>query len=105
MKYSDHMQRYLIGSLGFVFAGSIGAFLLYVPMMSTLAVATIMLGMISMFALGLMARKPRIRRRNEHPNVHAWSVLPNDLVETKILPWPTAEPTARVTELTPSSRR
>jgi hypothetical protein len=101
MNHSDLIQRYLIGSLGFVFAGSIGAFLLYVPVMSALAVATIMLGMIGMFALGFMARKPRIRRRN----LHTWSVLPSDLEETKILPWPAAEPTASVTELRPSGRR
>jgi hypothetical protein len=101
MNRSDLMQRYLLGSLSLLFAGSIGAFLLYVPMMSALAVTTIVLGMMGMFALGFMARRPRIRRRN----LHTWSVLPGDLAETKILPWPTAEPTANVTELRPSSRR
>jgi hypothetical protein len=105
MNYSDLIQRYLLGTLGLLFAGSVGAFLLYVPMMSALAVGTILLGMICMFALGFMARKPTIRRRNHHPNLHTWSVLPGEVADTKILPWPTAEPASTVMELRPLGRR
>ena len=52
------MQRYLYGFLGLLFAVSLGAFLLYVPMLNAIAVAMILIGMALMFLLGFVARKP-----------------------------------------------
>jgi hypothetical protein len=94
MTHRDLTQRYLLTSLGLLFAASVGAFLLYVPMMSAIAVLTIMLGMICMFALGFMARKSRTYRTHTY-----LSKLP----DTKILPWPKVEPPARITELRPTT--
>lgn len=93
MTHRDLTQRYLLSSLGLLFAASIGAFLLYVPMMSAIAVGMIMLGMICMFALGFMARKPKTYRKHGYLS---------NLPDAKILPWPRIEPPARVTELRPA---
>ena len=47
------MERYVVSSLGVLLAGSIGAFLLYVPILPLAAVVLVLLGLILMFFLGL----------------------------------------------------
>lgn len=63
------IQRYLVGFLSFLFAASVAAFLLYVPMLPAIAVAMILMGLGVMFALGYLARQPlsyRARRKFGH---------------------------------------
>ena len=52
------VQRYLLGFLSLLFAASLGAFLLYVPMLPAIVVALILMSLLSMFALGFIARRP-----------------------------------------------
>jgi hypothetical protein len=47
--------RYLVILLALLLAGSIGAFLLYVPILTIVAAATITIGLVAMFLLGLCA--------------------------------------------------
>jgi hypothetical protein len=59
------VERYLkiaIGVLlGFLFLGSLGAFLLYVPVLPFAAVAVVLLGLILMFTLGLQIGRGTLR--------------------------------------------
>jgi hypothetical protein len=52
-----------------LFLGSMGAFLLYVPVMAVTAIVAILLGLILMFALGFQVggRRIRISRRRKDP--------------------------------------
>jgi xanthine/uracil permease len=73
MTQRDLTQRYLLIFLLLSFVGAVGAFLFYVPLMSAAAVTIIMLGMIGMFVLGFMTRRPRTYRRPSHSsNRHGW---------------------------------
>ena len=100
MTHRDLTQRYLLSSLGLLFVASVGAFLLYVPMLTAIAVATILAGMICMFLLGFIARGSR--RRQNHPPQALTTIHPPD---SKILYWPKTDLPARVTELRPTSPR
>ncbi len=77
------LQRCLLGLLSFLFAASLGAFLLYVPMLPGIIVAMILMGLAFMFALGFMTRRPSLRmlRRfgNKDSGSPSWrNLLPND---------------------------
>ena len=47
------MIRFLLASSGALFLGSIGAFFLFVPMLSIATVVWILVGLVQMFGLGL----------------------------------------------------
>lgn len=98
MTHRDLTQRYLLSSLGLLFVASVGAFLLYVPMLTAVVVATILAGMICMFLLGFIARGSR--RRQNHPPQAFTTIHPPD---SKVLYWPKNELPARVSELRPTS--
>jgi hypothetical protein len=47
------MQRVLLASSGVLFLGSTGAFFLYVPLLSIMTVAWMLVGLMLMFGLGV----------------------------------------------------
>ena len=49
------MERCLLIMLAVIFAGSVGAFFLFVPILPVVYVAAILTGLISMFGLGFFA--------------------------------------------------
>ena len=51
------MERYLAIFLGVLMLGSLGAFLLYVPILPLAVVVTLLLSLILMFILGVQARQ------------------------------------------------
>jgi len=51
----------LVVALGIVFAGTIGAFLLYVPVLTIFSVSAVLFGFLVMFGLGMQAGGRRIR--------------------------------------------
>jgi hypothetical protein len=59
------IERYLLSSLGALFAASIGAFLLYVPILPLAAIVVVLLGMVLMFFLGLHLGSQEILRIDE----------------------------------------
>jgi hypothetical protein len=59
------MERYLFSLIGLIFSGSIGAFFLYVPMWPITLVALLMIGLITMFVLGLFVGRERNQKSQE----------------------------------------
>jgi hypothetical protein len=59
--------------LGVLFAGSLAAFLLFVPLFTVTTVSTILLGLMVMFGLGVQAGGRRIRikrpKNSSYPSV------------------------------------
>jgi hypothetical protein len=59
------MERYFFSSLlslaGILFLGTLGAFFLFVPLISIASVTLILIGLASMFILGWLAGRRRIR--------------------------------------------
>jgi hypothetical protein len=55
------VERYLAIFLGVLILGSLGAFLLYVPVLPLALVVTLLLSLVLMFILGVHAGRRRIR--------------------------------------------
>jgi hypothetical protein len=55
------MERYLAIFLGILMLGSLGAFLLYVPVLPLAVVVTLLLSLVLMFILGAQTGRRRIR--------------------------------------------
>jgi hypothetical protein len=55
------VERYLASFLGVLMLGSLGAFLLYVPILPLAVVVTLLLSLALMFVLGVQAGRRRIR--------------------------------------------
>ncbi len=80
---AEDVVRYLTTALGVILGvlilGSLGVFLLYVPLLPFAAVVTILLGLILMFILGVQTGGGRItvlRRKNaSRSRVAEWSSL------------------------------
>lgn len=58
---AKQMERYLTIFLGVLMLGSLGAFLLYVPVLPFAAVVIVLLSLVWMFFLGVHAGRRRIR--------------------------------------------
>jgi uncharacterized membrane protein YedE/YeeE len=57
-------------ALGIVFAGTIGAFLLYVPVLTIFSVSAVLFGFVVMFGLGMQAGGRRIRVKRTKMSPH-----------------------------------
>jgi len=55
------VERYLAIFLGVLILGSLGAFLLYVPVLPLVLVVTLLLSLVLMFILGVHTGRRRIR--------------------------------------------
>jgi hypothetical protein len=69
------IERYLLSCLGALFAASIGAFLLYVPIMPLAAIVVVLLGMVLMFFLGLHLGGQEMLRTEEPDRKRALPAL------------------------------
>ena len=58
---SNSVERYLALFLGVLMLGSLGAFLLYVPILPLAVVVTLLLSLVWMFILGVQTGRWRIR--------------------------------------------
>jgi len=58
---AQQMERYLTIFLGVLMLGSLGAFLLYVPVLPFAAVVIVLLSLVWMFILGVQTGRRRIR--------------------------------------------
>jgi len=58
---AKQMERYLTVFLGVLMLGSLGAFLLYVPVLPFAAVVIVLLSLVWMFILGVQTCRRRIR--------------------------------------------
>jgi hypothetical protein len=77
MKLHMKLHMFLIAvviALGIVFAGTIGAFLLYVPVLTIFSVSAVLLGFVVMFGLGMQAggRRIRVKRTKMSPHIGAY---------------------------------
>lgn len=62
------MIRCLLTFVGLLFAGSIGAFLLYVPAFSVLTVSLLMFGVLTDFLLGVYVGYGQASQKRENPH-------------------------------------
>jgi hypothetical protein len=60
------MERYFFSSVGILFLGTLGAFFLFVPIMSIAIVTLILIGLALMFVLGWQAGRRRLRGMFRH---------------------------------------
>ena len=68
-------ERYLLITLAVILFGSIGAFFLYVPILPTIGVAVMLVGLVAMFWLGFeLGKDPGFLTRRRDPEPEPWSV-------------------------------
>jgi len=58
---ANHVERYIAVFLGVLMLGSLGAFLLYVPVLPLAVVVILLLSLVLMFVLGVQTGRRRIR--------------------------------------------
>jgi hypothetical protein len=56
------MERYLFSSAGILLLGTLGAFLLFVPIMSIVTVTLVLIGLALMFCLGIQVGRRKLPR-------------------------------------------
>jgi hypothetical protein len=64
------MERYLLSSVGLMFLLALGAFLLFVPLLSIATVALIVLGLGLMFWIGFRIGRRSWPRMKQHMPLH-----------------------------------
>ena len=73
------MERYLAIFLGVLMLGTLGAFLLYVPILPLVVVVILLLSLVLMFILGVQTGRRRIRisrmKNAWRPQVTRWNSL------------------------------
>ena len=65
------MERYFLPSIGLLFLGTLGAFLLFVPLLSIASVALILMGLGLMFWIGFRIGRRSWPRIKHEMNLHS----------------------------------
>ena len=70
------IDRYLLILLIVLVVGTLGAFFLLVPILPTLVVSSMLIGMLTMFWLGLHAARPGavVEKEDSESDVNDWSL-------------------------------